>query len=157
MTPKLLIMSSSKQQNPKEGVMPALLRFNSLRWQVLRGLLLKQGTPILGLRILVLTPSKGFISVSQPIEYDDYAWTGSTWRKDLPKIHESYNRVVRSRIDPGSNIFVSADAIHQAAMNACGLQQDVVLRGASLYAPALTNTLGVQRMREWIEGNHNDR
>lgn len=151
MSPKLLIMGASKQQNPKEGVMPALLRYNSLRWQALRDLFMQQGSPLTrSMRVLVLTPRWGFVSVSQPIEHDTYSWTGSTWRKDLPKIHASYNRVVRPRIDPGSNIFVSADAIHQTVMNACGLQQDVVSRGASLIAPANTHGIAVQQLRDWI-------
>lgn len=150
MSPKILIMGSSKQQNPKDGLTPALLRYDALRWQALRDLLLRPETPVRGIRIVVLTPRHGIISVSQPVGYDTYCWTGSTWRKDLSKVHETYNRVLRPRIDPGSNIFVSADAIQQTVLNACGLQQDVVSRGASLLAPDTSCSIGVQRLREWI-------
>lgn len=150
MSPKILIMGASKQQNRDPRVMPPLLRYDSLRWQILRDLFLQAGTPLHGTRVLVLTPKWGFISVSQPIEYDEYVWSNSTWRKDLPKVHASYDRVLRPRIDPGSNIFVSADALHQTVMNACGLQQDVVSRGASLIAPANTHGIAIQQLREWI-------
>jgi hypothetical protein len=147
MSSKILIMGSSKQQNTKEGVMPALLRFNSLRWQVLRGTLPTLTTRP---RILVLTPKYGFISVSQPVEFESYAWTGSTWRKDIPKIHASYDQVLRPRIDPGSNVFVSADAIQQMVMDACGLRQDIVSRGASMWAPVTTHGTGIQQMCQWL-------
>lgn len=149
MPSKLLIMGSSKQQAKKPGVMPALLRFNSLRWQILRDLLPRVPKEVRP-RILVLTPSYGFISLNQPIQPDENVWTGSTWRRDLPRINESYNRVLRPRIDPGTDIFISADAIHQLVMNTCGLQQDVVTRGASLYAPQTTHGEGIAKMVDWL-------
>lgn len=149
MASRLLIMGSSKTQNSKEGTMPAALRYNSLRWQVFRELLEVHGSA-LRIRTLVISPEFGIISPSQPIPYSTKHWTGSTWRKDVPFIHEAYNRVLRSQIDPGTDIFVSADAIAQMVLNECGLQQDVVQRAASMVAPTTTHGIGIQMMRRWM-------
>ena len=150
MATRILIMGASKQQNPKEGVMPAIFRFNSLRWQTLRQLLDGQIPTTRPLRVLAFTPTHGIIAVSQPISKEPNDWNGSTWRKDLPRIHGSYSRILRPMIDPGTEIFISANAIYQLVLNECGLQKDVVQRGASLYAPTTTSSIGVQKLRNWI-------
>ena len=149
MSPKILIMGSSRTQNQKPGVMPALFRFNSLRWQILREQLQITNPQAHSLRILVLTTTAGFISVNQPITYSPYVWTGSTWKKDRVKIHSSYQAVVRPRIDPQTKILVCAEALQQSIIVDCGLQQDVVSRGALLTMMGTTGQY-MQQLRTWI-------
>lgn len=147
MARRLLIMGASLQKDPSTKLMPALLRYRSARWDVLR-----EELPILlnRPRVIVLSPKYGFISLSQPIAFYTNEWHGAEWKKQLPQLQASYNATVRRLIDPGTDIFISANAPHLAVLNACGIQQDAVDRKASIQTPRMQHVVENQILRAWL-------
>jgi hypothetical protein len=151
MSKRILIMGASKSQDTDPKLMPALLRFQSQRWYVVQNAL-----PQVKMmqRFLVIHPHYGIISGAQPIAYvpdaDKWGNTAKGWKKDIPRVHLQYNRLVKHLIDPGTDVFVSANATQKAMLIECGLQQDVVERGASLTMPTANTLEGVETLRKWL-------
>lgn len=152
MSKRILIMGASKSQSNDPKLMPSLLRFTSQRWQIVRDAL-----PQVKMmqRFMVITPRYGIISGAQPIrpinmDGEGYTWRGNGWKRDIPMVTGQYERLLRHLIDPGTDIFVSADATQKLMLIECGLQRDAVERGASLWMPQANSIEGIDMLRKWL-------
>ena len=148
MATKLLLIGASLRKDYTSIPIPALNRYIGERWKVLQETL---PTVIHRPRIVVISPKYGFISLAQPIGYYTDEWHGNNWKAQLPQLQNQYNRVVRPAIDPGTDIFVSANAPHKTVLNACGFQQDVVDRKASIRTAPTLKALENEALRAWLQ------
>src|SRR5262245_31794825 len=147
MASKLLTIAASPRQIFTAKPIAALQLYMGGRWDVLREILPRI---VYRPRVVVISPKYGFFFANVAILPYEKTWTVKSWKPELPTIQAQYNAILRPLIDSGTDVMLCATTVQQAAVLACGLQQDIVTRNASLYTYSTLPGIETEALRRWL-------